>query len=72
LEVKTLPKFYVRNICDIVSLKNSEYNKHLLTLIAESLPKNIYLNKNNNLITLKYRGNVVFKNIIKLFLQNIQ
>ena len=49
--VKTLPKFYVRNICDIVSLKNSEYNKHLLTLIAESLPNNIYLNKNNNLIT---------------------
>jgi len=74
LEVKTFPKFYVRIICDIVSLKNSVYNKHLLTLIAESLglPKNIYLNKNNNLITLKYRGNVVFKNILILFLKNIQ
>jgi hypothetical protein len=66
------PKFYIKIVCEIVSLKNSQSNRYLLNLVSKSLglKNNITLNNSNNMITLKFSGNTVFNDILPIFENN--
>lgn len=74
LETGSHPKFYLRVVCEICTLKNSINSKHLLTLVAKSLglPVNLYLNGPSGMLTLKYRASVELKKILMLFNNNIE
>jgi hypothetical protein len=64
--------FYFKIVCEIVSLKNTETNKHLIKLVAKTLGISNYIYTNSNLIFLKCSGSYVFKKILPLFQENKQ
>jgi hypothetical protein len=68
------PKFNIKIVCEIVSLKDTEYNRHLLNLVYKSLglKNNLYVNNSLKMISLRYSGNTVFDNIIPILEENIQ
>jgi len=68
------PKFNIKIVCEIVSLKDTEYNRHLLNLVNKSLGlnNNLYINNSSKMISLRYSGNRVFDIIIPILEENKQ
>uniref|UniRef100_UPI002A8122DD LAGLIDADG endonuclease family protein n=1 Tax=Pappia fissilis TaxID=1040649 RepID=UPI002A8122DD len=69
-----LPKFNIKIVCEIVGLKDTEYNKHLINLVSKSLglKNNIYVNNSTKMLILKYSGKTVFNDILPILEENKQ
>src|ERR1700704_5333620 len=74
LKKSIAPKFNIKIVCEIVSLKDTEYNRHLLNLVNKSLglKNNLYINNSSKMISLRYSGNRVFDIIIPILEENKQ